>query len=77
RRPRRRRVERRRDPAKKKGEDTHGTTLMNDKNTGQEAAFLIEELALAPGASLLDVGCGTGRHFVARKTAEPLPIQAI
>ncbi|MBI5622330.1 MAG: methyltransferase domain-containing protein [Elusimicrobia bacterium] len=27
-----------------------------------EVDFLIEELALPPGSSILDVGCGTGRH---------------
>jgi SAM-dependent methyltransferase len=32
------------------------------KNTVQEVDFLLEELALAPGAAVLDVGCGTGRH---------------
>ena len=32
------------------------------KNTVKEVDFLIEELALPPGASVLDVGCGIGRH---------------
>ncbi len=34
------------------------------KNTEHEIGFLLEELDLSPGASLLDVGCGTGRHAV-------------
>ena len=33
--------------------------------TEAEVAFLMEELSLAKGASILDVGCGTGRHSVA------------
>ncbi len=32
------------------------------KGTDQEVGFLIEELGLAPGMRLLDVGCGPGRH---------------
>lgn len=34
------------------------------KNTIQEVDFLLEELALAPSCSILDVGCGTGRHSI-------------
>lgn len=34
------------------------------KNTLQEVDFLLEELNLAPGGSVLDVGCGTGRHSI-------------
>ena len=33
-------------------------------NTIQEIDFLLEELDISPGASILDVGCGTGRHAV-------------
>ena len=32
------------------------------KGTDQEVDFLIDCLALAPGARILDVGCGPGRH---------------
>lgn len=32
------------------------------KGTEQEVAFLVDELELAPGQRLLDVGCGPGRH---------------
>ncbi len=34
------------------------------KNTIPEVDFLLEELLLPPGGSILDVGCGTGRHAV-------------
>ena len=32
------------------------------KGTVQEVDFLVDELALAPGHRVLDVGCGPGRH---------------
>lgn len=35
------------------------------KGTAQEVAFLDELLGLGPGARMLDVGCGAGRHTVA------------
>jgi cyclopropane fatty-acyl-phospholipid synthase-like methyltransferase len=34
------------------------------KNTIPEVDFLLEELSLQPGCSILDVGCGTGRHSI-------------
>jgi SAM-dependent methyltransferase len=34
------------------------------KGSAQEVAFLIELLGLPPGARVLDVGCGPGRHAV-------------
>jgi SAM-dependent methyltransferase len=35
------------------------------RGTEQEVAFLVETLGLAPGARVLDVGCGPGRHAAA------------
>ena len=35
------------------------------KGTDQEVDFLVDALGLAPGARILDVGCGPGRHAVA------------
>ncbi|MCP4631391.1 MAG: class I SAM-dependent methyltransferase [candidate division Zixibacteria bacterium] len=34
------------------------------KNTIAEVDFIIKELQLAPNSSILDVGCGTGRHSI-------------
>lgn len=35
------------------------------KGTEQEVGFLVESLRLEPGARVLDVGCGPGRHALA------------
>lgn len=34
------------------------------RNTKAEVDFLIDEMKLAPGSCILDIGCGTGRHSV-------------
>ena len=47
--------------------DTHAPIYDENvftKNTLKEVDFLIEELNLPPGGSVLDVGCGTGRHSI-------------
>ena len=36
------------------------------KNALREADFLLEELSLLPGGSILDVGCGTRSHAIDR-----------
>ncbi|MEW6477576.1 MAG: class I SAM-dependent methyltransferase [Actinomycetota bacterium] len=38
------------------------------KGTDQEVSFLVGALGLAPGAQILDVGCGPGRHAHALAT---------
>ena len=47
--------------------DSYAPQYMNEVFTAdsvREAAFLVEVLGLAPGAAVLDIGCGTGRHAV-------------
>jgi ubiquinone/menaquinone biosynthesis C-methylase UbiE len=47
--------------------DHHAPEYMDNvftKNTAAEIKFLVEELQLPEGSSILDIGCGTGRHSV-------------
>lgn len=47
--------------------DQHAPAYLENiftKNTLAEVVFLIEELNLPRGSSILDVGCGTGRHSI-------------
>nr|MDO8134575.1 class I SAM-dependent methyltransferase [Candidatus Njordarchaeum guaymaensis] len=47
--------------------DGHAPVYMKEvftQNTVKEVDFVIEELKLQPGCSILDMGCGTGRHSV-------------
>jgi ubiquinone/menaquinone biosynthesis C-methylase UbiE len=47
--------------------DAHASVYEDNvftKNTIREVDFLLEELSLQPGGSILDVGCGTGRHSI-------------
>lgn len=47
--------------------DGHAPIYMDNcftKNTEMEAGFIVEELQLSPGAAILDIGCGTGRHAI-------------
>lgn len=48
--------------------DGHAPKYMEEpftQGTRREAEFLLEELDLPRGSTILDVGCGTGRHAVA------------
>ncbi len=47
--------------------DGHAPIYMDNvftKNTLKEVDFIIEELKLPHGSSILDIGCGTGRHAI-------------
>jgi len=47
--------------------DDHAPCYMDNvfvKDTVNEVDFLVKELALPPGAAIVDVGCGTGRHAI-------------
>lgn len=47
--------------------DHHAPRYLDEvftRNTDEEVKFLLTELGLSPGAWLLDVGCGVGRHAV-------------
>jgi len=47
--------------------DVHAPRYLQEgftRNTEAEVRFLLEELALPPGARILDIGCGVGRHAV-------------
>lgn len=39
--------------------------LLTPARTGREVAFILRTVPLAPGALVLDVGCGWGRHSIA------------
>jgi cyclopropane fatty-acyl-phospholipid synthase-like methyltransferase len=47
--------------------DRHASKYMEEvftQNTAFEVKFILAELALPPGSSILDMGCGVGRHAI-------------
>lgn len=46
------------------------------KGTAQEAAFVTDVLSLGPSTTVLDVGCGTGRHLAALRH-EGVPVVGV
>jgi cyclopropane fatty-acyl-phospholipid synthase-like methyltransferase len=47
--------------------DRHASKYMEEvftRNTAFEVEFILAELALPPGSSILDMGCGVGRHAI-------------
>jgi SAM-dependent methyltransferase len=47
--------------------DAHAPKYLDEiftRNTAFEVEFILGELALHPGSSILDVGCGVGRHAI-------------
>ncbi len=47
--------------------DGHAPVYMNNsftKNTIMEVDFILDVLSIPPGSSILDMGCGTGRHAI-------------
>ncbi|MFC2093740.1 class I SAM-dependent methyltransferase [Bacteroidota bacterium] len=47
--------------------DHHSSKYMDEvftKNTIKEVDFLVEEFLLPAGSSIIDIGCGTGRHSI-------------
>src|SRR5688500_20201661 len=46
------------------GRDWLDVAIDDDERTTREVAFLEEQLRLAPGAAILDLACGHGRHAI-------------
>jgi len=47
--------------------DSHAPAYMNNaftRNTIKEVDFILDELRIRSGSSILDMGCGTGRHAI-------------